>query len=350
MTDWVRLAQLAAEAVAGTKSIGQRPRFRNRFPTPHHGLRDVLRWQWQSRGRSPARTSFPLTHPDTAMLATAAERPRFTWIGHSTWLVQYRGYNLLTDPVFAERCSPLSFAGPRRVVPPALTVDQLPTIHAVLVSHNHYDHLDQAAVVALNHRFGDNLCWFAPTGVGQWLQRQRVRQVVELGWWQHHRHPPFDAFCLPVQHFSGRGLRDRDRTLWCGWRLNWPDFSLFFAGDTGYAPVFREIHDVMGPVDMALLPIGAYQPRWFMAPVHVDPEEAVRIHQDLQARHSLAMHWGTFILTDEALDEPPRALNRALREAGVAESAFRVLGHGDTVTVPANTNNKENGHNDAGNT
>lgn len=324
MIDWPRLEQLAA---AETRSG---PRFTNRFPTPRHGLRDFLRWQWQSRGRFPARQDFPLTRPDPTALAAPAPQPRFTWIGHSTWLIQYRGWNLLTDPVFAERCSPVSFAGPKRAVPPALTVEQLPAIDAVLVSHNHYDHLDRDAVADLDQRFGADLCWFAPTGVGAWLRQRGVRQVVELGWWQHHRHRQVEAFCLPTQHFSGRGTRDRNQTLWCGWRLNWPEFSLYFAGDTGYAPVFREIREVMGPVDVALLPIGAYQPRWLMSPVHIDPEEAVRIHRDLEARHSLAMHWGTFVLTDEPLDEPPRALARARSEQGVTETAFQVPGHGET--------------------
>lgn len=327
MTDWARLEQLAAERPHNGR------RFINRFPTAHHGLRDFLRWQRESRGRFPAHQSFPLTRPDPMLLATPADQPRFTWIGHATWLIQYRGWNLLTDPVFAQRCSPLSFAGPKRCVPAALSVDELPVIDAVLVSHNHYDHLDRQAVADLNRRFGDTLCWFAPTGVGTWLRRRGVQQVVELSWWQHHQHRQVDAFCLPAQHFSGRGARDRNRTLWCGWRLNWPEFSLFFAGDTGYAPVFQEIKQALGPVDVALLPIGAYEPRWFMSPVHINPDEAVRIHRDLHARHSLAMHWGTFVLTDEALDEPPRALARARAEQNVAENAFRVPGHGETLTL-----------------
>lgn len=327
MIDWARLDRLAAEC--------DRPgsRYVNRHPTPDHGLREFLRWQRETRGRFPARRPFPLRRPDPALLASAADRPRFTWIGHATYLVQYRGWNLLTDPVFSERCSPLSFAGPKRTVAPALSIDALPEIHAVLVSHNHYDHLDRASVRALNERFGERLCWFAPRGVGQWLRRRGVARVVELGWWQHQRHQDFHAFCLPAQHFSGRGARDRNRTLWCGWRLDWDDFSLFFAGDTGYAPVFREIHDVLGPVDVALLPIGAYQPRWFMAPVHINPDEAVRIHQDLAAGHSLAMHWGTFVLTDEPLDEPPKALDAARRRHGVAARSFQAPGHGDTLSL-----------------
>lgn len=330
MIDWSRLEQLAAACPHN----GQR--YINRHPTPNHGLRDFLRWQRQTGGRFPARQSFPLRRPNRAHLDAPADRPRFTWIGHATYLVQFRGCNLLTDPVFSERCSPLPFAGPQRTVAPALSIDELPEIHVVLVSHNHYDHLDRESVRLLDRRFGQRLCWFAPSGVGAWLRRRGIRQVVELGWWQHHRHGDFDAFCVPAQHFSGRGVRDRNRTLWCGWRLDWDGFNLFFAGDTGYAPIFREIRQVLGPVDVALLPIGAYQPRWFMAPVHVDPDEAVRIHLDLQARHSLAMHWGTFVLTDEPLDEPPRALDVARRRHGVSARAFQAPGHGDTLILDSN--------------
>ena len=242
MTDWARLEQLAAERPHDGR------RFINRYPTPHHGLREFLRWQRQTGGRFPPRLPFPLRRPDPAELAAPAPQPRFTWIGHATYLIQYQGWNLLTDPVFAERCSPLSFAGPKRAVAPALEIDQLPPIHAVLVSHNHYDHLDRAAVDALNRRFGDQVLWFAPTGVGAWLRRRGIDRVVELSWWQHHQEGEVEAFCVPAQHFSGRGARDRNRTLWCGWRLNWPGFSLMFAGDTGYAPVFKEIDEVLGPL------------------------------------------------------------------------------------------------------
>ncbi|MHA7917309.1 MBL fold metallo-hydrolase [Alloalcanivorax xenomutans] len=328
MIDWSLLEQWAR------RDARPRGRFRNLYPTPDHGLAELLRWQRETRGRFPPHLPFPLQQPDPALLARPAPQPRFTWIGHSTYLIQYRNWNLLTDPVFSERCSPVSFAGPKRAVPPALTIDALPPIHAVLVSHNHYDHLDRAAVDALQRRFDDQITWFAPTGVGAWLRRRGITEVIERGWWQHADWHEAQAFCLPTQHFSGRGPRDRNTTLWCGWRLQWPDFSLFFAGDTGYAPVFQDIHKAVGPVDTALLPIGAYLPRWFMAPVHINPEEAVRIHQDLQARHSLAMHWGTFVLTDEPMDEPPQLLARALATQGIPAGQFRVPAHGETVTLP----------------
>ena len=330
MIDRQRLAALAAEEPASQR---RKHAFRNRFATPHHGLGAFLRWQWESRGRFPGHQSFPLHTPDPEQLRQPGNRPQITWIGHATYLFQHRGWNLLTDPVFSDRCSPFTFAGPKRAVPPALTIDQLPDINAVLVSHNHYDHLDKASVKQLQARFGRDILWFVPQGIAAWLRKLGVERIIELGWWQSDYHGQVEAFCLPAQHFSGRGPNDHNQTLWCSWRLNFPDFSLYFAGDTGYAPLFNEIGQVFGPVDLALLPIGAYEPRWFMSPVHINPAEAVKIHQDIQARQSLAMHWGTFVLTDEPMDAPPKALARALTEQHIEHVHFRVPQHGETLTI-----------------
>ena len=327
MIDRERLAALAAEEPENPAV------YRNRFATPHHGLRDFLRWQWDSRGRFPHHQRFPVRQPDRQQLANPGELPQLTWIGHSTFLFQYRGWNLLTDPVFSERCSPVAFAGPKRAVPPALTIDQLPPINAVLVSHNHYDHLDRASVKQLQARFGRDILWFVPRGVGDWLRKLGVERIIELGWWQSEFHGQVEAFCLPTQHFSGRGPGDHNRSLWCSWRLHFPDFSFYFAGDTGYAPLFKEIGDIFGPLDLALLPIGAYEPRWFMSPVHINPAEAVTIHQEIRARQSVAMHWGTFVLTDEPMDAPPQAVAQALAEQHINPEAFRVPQHGETLII-----------------
>lgn len=327
MIDRERLAALAAAEPAESGV------YHNRFPTPRHGLSAFLRWQWDTRGQFPPHQSFPLQQPDARQLAHPASEPQLTWIGHSTFLFQYRGWNLLTDPVFSERCSPLSFAGPRRAVAPALTVDSLPPINAVLVSHNHYDHLDRASVKQLQARFGQDILWFVPRGVAGWLRKLGIERIIELGWWQSEFHGQVEAFCLPAQHFSGRGPGDHNRSLWCSWRLEFPDFSLYFAGDTGYAPLFKEIGDLFGPVDLALLPIGAYEPRWFMSPVHINPAEAVTIHREIGARQSVAMHWGTFVLTDEPMDAPPRALAAALQEQHIDPETFRVPQHGETLII-----------------
>lgn len=304
-------------------------RYRNITRTPAHGLTDFLRWQLSPGKRFPAGRRYPLQHPSPGLLARPPRSPQLVWIGHSTFLFQHNGRNVLTDPVFGDRASPLSFAGPRRCTPPALTVEALPHIHLVLISHNHYDHLDEPSIRQLHRRFGAALRFCVPAGLGAWFRRRGIDNVVELNWWES---APLDddaeVFCVPAQHFSGRGPFDANLSLWCGWILEIDDYRLFFAGDTGYGPVFRDIGDVFAPIDLALLPIGAYEPRWFMSGVHVSPEEAVHIHRDVGARHSVGMHWGTFVLTDEPMDEPPRRLRQALLDQGVNTHAFTVLPHG----------------------
>jgi N-acyl-phosphatidylethanolamine-hydrolysing phospholipase D len=319
-----RLAELAG------RPHRQGPRYRNLKSLPAHGLVDFLRWQWDTGARFPALQRFPLRHPDPDRIAHPGKAPQLTWLGHASFLFQFAGLNLLTDPVFSERCSPIGFVGPRRGTPPALTVDTLPEIHRVLISHNHYDHLDLDTVRALRRRFGDTLRFYVPAGLAGWFRREGIDNLVELDWYQSEHSDEVESIFVPAQHFSGRGALDRNRSLWGGWRLHFRDFSFYFAGDTGYSEtLFAEMREALGPVDLALLPIGAYAPRWFMSPVHVAPEEAVHIHRDLEARRSVAMHWGTFVLTDEPMHEPPERLRAAMQEQGVAPDEFLVLEHGE---------------------
>lgn len=325
--DRTRLAALAA------RPAFHKGRYRNPDRTPRHGFGAFLRWQRETGGRFPPGRAFPLTTPDPALLNSPAETPRLTWIGHASFLFQYRDISLLTDPVFARRASPVQWAGPKRFTPPALTADTVPPVNQVLISHNHYDHLDHDTVRALHRRFGSAITWFVPEGVAAWFRRRGIRNLVERGWWQSAPHQAGEAFFVPAQHFSGRGARDGNRTLWGGWVMDIHDLRLYFAGDTGYGSCFAEIGEVFGDIDLALIPIGAYAPRWFMSPVHVDPDDAVQIHRDVRARTSVAMHWGTFVLTDEPMDEPPRRLAEARAAAGVADDAFRVLAHGETLTL-----------------
>lgn len=252
-----------------------------------------------------------------------------TWIGHATFLIRTDGLNLLTDPVFSERASPSQRVGPRRHVAPGMALDSLPHIDAVLISHNHYDHLDRASVRRLARRF-PAARFFVPQGLGRWMQRNGAHNVSEHDWWEAGRCAALTVHCVPARHFSGRGLRDRNRTLWCGWVVESARGHILFAGDTGYSPVFGEIGQRFEPLRLALLPIGAYRPRSFMAAVHIDPPEAVRIHRELGARHSIGMHWGTFRLTDEPLNEPPAYLRQACREAGVDDTEFGVMAIGET--------------------
>ncbi|KMQ75970.1 MBL fold metallo-hydrolase [Marinobacter subterrani] len=322
--DRERLAALAAEPHF------YQGKYRNLEPVPRHGLGDFLRWQLAPRRRFPPGKRYTLLRPDGHLLAHPPLVPQLVWLGHASFLFQYRGLNVLTDPVLSDRASPFRLVGPKRFTPPALTVEEMPPIHLVLISHNHYDHLDEATVRRLHQRFGDNLRFCIPMGMRRWFEKRGIHNLVELDWWQS---APLagdtEVFCLPAQHFSGRTPTDTNTALWCSWLLEIEGFRFYFGGDTGYGQVFQTIGELFAPIDLALLPIGAYDPRWFMSPVHVAPEEAARIHQDIGARQSVAMHWGTFVLTDEPMDEPPRRLRLALEKQGISESDFRVMQHGE---------------------
>lgn len=278
----------------------------------------------------------PRAEPAPVPAGTRTSNATVTWIGHSTVLIQHRGVNVLTDPMLSTYASPLPFVGPRRQSPAALSADQLPPIDVVVISHDHYDHLDAATIRAL----GDGPQYFVPLGVRDWLIGKGIApdRVVEMGWWDRatvdSTAVPVAVTATPSQHFSGRSLTDRNRTLWAAWAVEWPDFSLWFGGDTGYNPVqFKEIGRRFGGFDLGIVPIGAYRPRDFMKPVHVDPTEAVRIHRDIGARRSLGVHWGAFILTAEPLLEPPRALRAAAAAAGLEDGAFTTFAVGETRSL-----------------
>ncbi len=297
-------------------------------------FRDLLRWRREAltkRIPPPETYDFPLAPNDPAFLRGNGDTPTVTWIGHATLLVQMGGRNVLTDPHFTTRCSPVSWAGPRRAVPPGLAMDDLPPVHLVVISHDHFDSLDEGTVRLLARREGgDETLWCVPLGLGPYLRSWGVRRVVELDWWQGAQAHGLAVTAVPAQHWSKRHLIGRDRTLWAGFAVAAPGFRFLFCGDSGYPGDFREIGRRLGPFDLAAIPIGAYAPRWFMGPYHMDPEEAVRVHADVRAARSVAMHWGTFVLTDEPLDEPPRRLAAARERAGLKENAFRVLAHGET--------------------
>lgn len=249
-----------------------------------------------------------------------------TWIGHSTFLIQVAGINLLTDPVFSERASPVWFAGPRRQVPPGVALEKLPPIHAVIISHNHYDHLD----VSMVKRLGNRTKFIIPLGLARWFHNNGITNVEELDWWQSVSLGALRFHSVPAQHFSIRTPFDANQSLWSGWVMDTPLGRVFFAGDTGYSPDFQEIGHRLGPMRLSLLPIGGYMPRWFMRTMHINPVEAVQIHQDLHSVQSIGMHWGTFQLTDEPLNEPPLYLKKVLREARIPEANFIVLKFGET--------------------
>jgi len=308
-------------------------------------LSHLLRWRnqaWREGLPPPPQAPTPLVLPELARLRAngeaarqgvaiaAAAVPSATWIGHATVLVQSGGLNVLTDPIFSERASPVQFIGPKRAQPPGIALADLPPVDVVLVSHNHYDHLDRLSVWQLNERGQGRTLFLVPLGNRRWMEELGIANVVELDWWQVHRHRGVAFQLVPVQHWSARGLHDRNRTLWGGWAVRAPDLHWYFSGDAGYSRDFRDTRERTGPFDLALLAIGAYEPRWFMREQHMNPDEAVQAHRDLGARQSIGIHWGTFALTNEALDQPPRDLALARQAAGLAESEFSVLAIGQT--------------------
>lgn len=256
---------------------------------------------------------------------------RVTYVNHATVLLQIGPWNLLTDPVWSDRVSPVTFAGPQRVRSVGIALDDLPPIHAVLLSHDHYDHLDIRTLMWLEAR--DQPLVVTGLGVDAVLKSHGISSVAALDWWQSVSLGPLELVFLPAQHFSGRGVRDRNRTLWGSLLVRSSAGDAYFAGDTGYGAHFGEIYARFGAPRIAMLPIGAYAPRWFMAPVHMDPADAVRAHQDLQASYSLGIHFNTFQLTDEAIDAPVQGLSDELAKQGIASEYFGVLTEGASRAV-----------------
>jgi L-ascorbate metabolism protein UlaG (beta-lactamase superfamily) len=254
-----------------------------------------------------------------------------SFVGHSTFIVQTSNGTFITDPVFSERASPLSFIGPKRVRKPGVPLADVPPIDVVLLSHNHYDHCDLAALRAIRKRFDPLLLTLV--GNARLARSAGYTRIEELDWWQTATASPVPVVATPAQHFSARTPFDRNRALWGGFVLDVDGRRLFFAGDTGYAAHFREVRHRLGAIDLALLPIGAYEPRWFMQQVHMNPHEAVQAHRDLEAHLSIGMHFGTFQLTAEGIDDPVTALHDARRAHGIAETAFVTLDFGESRQV-----------------
>jgi len=304
------------------------------FFNPHspHGktASDVRRWRSErQKAPWPTRVEDPARPPPTRV---APDRIAVTFIGHSTFLVQIGGICILTDPIWSERCSPVSFAGPRRARRPGQSLDALPGVDLLLVTHNHYDHMDLPTLRKVRKR------WAPPTATGldnaRHLAKAGIRDAVELDWWQSTDLAGVRVTYVPAQHFSARTLWDRNRSLWGGFIVEAGGAVVYFAGDSGYCPYFAEIGRRFPRIDLALLPIGAYEPRWFMRTHHINPEEAVRAHRDLRARRSIGMHFGTFQLTDEAIDAPVLALRRERASAGIPDREFDVLAFGETREFP----------------
>jgi len=302
-------------------------RFFNPSGLPVQPFTAVPRMLLERRAPWPSRVDQPQRRPPDLDGAAALVTP----IGHATFLIQTAEGNILTDPMYSERAGPLNLVGPRRVRRPAIRFDDLPRIAIVLLSHNHYDHCDRRTLAMLARRFDPIV--IAPLGNGALVRSTGIRRVEELDWWDAAKTPPLPITLTPAHHFSARHAFDRNRALWGGFLLAPAGRRIYFAGDTAYATFFPDVRRRLGPIDLALLPIGAYEPRWFMRSVHMNPAEAVQAHLELEATESIAMHYGTFQLTTEGIDEPPRALEEACRASGVGLSQFRTPAFGESLRL-----------------
>ncbi|TVP52447.1 MAG: MBL fold metallo-hydrolase [Halomonadaceae bacterium] len=312
--------------------------FRNNYSFIDPSLLDFLEWRRQRlvhMDRSePEDLPDPVTDPAVDYLASNHSEVSLTFIGHASVLLQMNGLNILADPVFSDRASPLGFAGPKRHQPPGLTTQQLPHIHAVVVSHSHYDHLDRPSIRQLCEQPGGPPVLMMPLKLDDWV-RQAVPECDEarvegLDWWQEALLGEVRFILTPVQHWSQRTPFDRNQTLWGGWALVSDDFRFWFSGDLGYSQDIPDIGERLGPFDLAAIAIGDYQPRWFMSPQHIDPHEAVITQQEIRADRAVGIHWGTFRLADEPLDQPPKDLAKAREKHGVPDHHFITMVFGET--------------------
>jgi N-acyl-phosphatidylethanolamine-hydrolysing phospholipase D len=310
--------------------------FRNNYPHPTD--QSFWKWQWErltkdTVAKAPEggwQTVLPSVKPDVEFLKQNRTERTITWLGHATVLLQMNGVNIITDPVFSERTAPVQFAGPKRQVPFMMTPDELPDIDVVFVSHNHYDHLDEGTIADFNTRF-PKATYIVPLGLKQWFDELGVANVRELDWWDSFELGGLTYHFVPAQHWSKRSLTDTNRSLWGGIVVEERAWRFIYTGDTGYSQDFKDIAAKFpGGFDWAAIPIGAYEPRWFMKAQHCNPDESVQIMQDLGAKQALGVHWGTWMLTDEALDLPPKHLAEALKKYNVDAAKFAVFKNGES--------------------
>lgn len=307
---------------------------------------DMGKWQrerWKAGYPKPPAAPITGVTPNISLIHANTTNIRVTWVGHSTILLQIDGINLLTDPHFSDRASPVSFLGPKRHQPPGIALHDLPPIRGVLISHNHYDHLDEYSIQQLINQNPD-IQFYVPLGVQHWFKRNikgailsgNDRNVTAFDWDDqiqiNGKTAPIHLHFLAVQHWSARTLFDRYQTLWGSWAILHPHFRFWFSGDLGYSPDTAVIGKSFGKFDMAAIAIGAYLPRWVMASSHITPDEAIQVMKDVNAKESIGIHWGTFELADESLDQPPKDLKEALKSHHPTPN-FRVLKHGQTVLV-----------------
>ena len=286
-------------------------------------IKDLIRWQRNQK--KPVLASINISNEWTN---SDLRKNHTIWIGHSTFIIKVDNLTILTDPVFSNRASPFKRLGPKRLIPPSINLEQLPKIDVVTISHNHYDHLDIRSLKKLS-RLNPELIFLIPKGDIDIFRKRNIKNVKEFSWWDDIKINEFIFTFTPVQHWSARGLFDRNESLWGGWFIKTGKFSIFHAGDTGYSDDFIKTKETLGSPKYAFIPIGAYDPEWFMSESHVNPEDAIKIMKDLEAERSFGMHWGTFTLTAEDTLEPPERLKKALQKSNLAN--FDILIPGEVI-------------------
>ena len=315
----------------------------------HHGKNsfkssvDATFFQWLSmrfrEGALPTIDSNDIENilgkTDIELINAPADIPRATWIGHATVLVQYQGVNFLTDPHLTDYPSPFDW-GSKRFTPPALSFEEMPELDFIVISHNHYDHLDHRTV----DMFGNSVTWFVPLGLKAWFLERGIvsEKVIELDWWESSQFSNAVKITFtPSIHWSRRTPWNTNKSLWGSWAIRIGDFNSWFAGDTGYdKKLFKQIGQKLGPFELAMIPIGAYGPRYFMLPQQLDPGKEAVVHKEIRAQQSMPIHWGTFQLTHEPFMEPPELLSKAIKQSGIPGSQFRVLKIGETLEIVKN--------------
>ena len=319
----------------------------NKFVNPHlqdtkRKVFDFLKWQLglYEKGKEPALVPDGFQYPNPQNPYNPS-KPMVMWINHCSFFGSCNGVNFLTDPIWSHRCSPLKKIGPPRQHAPALELEDLPHLSFVIVSHNHYDHLDRNTILKL-HKLQPHIHYIMPTGVGKWFRKRGIRNISEFHWWEKKKialagGKTIDVTAVPTQHFSGRGLFDKDKSLWAGFVIDFNASSeehkrFYFVGDTGYNEHdFKLIGDHFGKMDLSLIPIGTYIPHEFMDPVHIDPHKACRIHQEVNSNLSVGMHWKTFKLSEEELHQPPYDLYLTMMDHGLSPLNFRIIEPGQII-------------------
>lgn len=306
------LLTMALSGVSQDKAHHTEKGFKNPWLERQNGFGEFLRWQWNRvKKQWPHKIDYPKPEPFNFELSLNSETQIF-FIHHATFLIRLPGLNIITDPVFSNRASPVSFLGPKRVHDLAIEISDLPKIDVILISHNHYDHLDLESIKSINQR--DKPLIMAPLKNMELIRSIGKVSGIELDWWEDHQVSGYQIVLTPAQHWSARGMFDRNKTLWGGYAIKDKKSHLvYFAGDTGYAPLFTEIKERLGSPQVSLLPIGASEPRWFMKDHHMNAEDAIQAAKDLETKFSIAAHWGSFDLSDEAPDDPKRMLEDLLK-------------------------------------